>query len=464
MWVAEQIRVSVAKNNLLLPIAEYSLRISDIMLGEKTSREKARKTISLCPNIITPNTIPEFCIPPKISPQQELKTVDWSKTSPVGKVSFSPEKGSSPEREVAVREPFINTHPTLIQVESVDETPYDQGFSDEESTNADPQSQAALSLPHLAKAQTCYGFCTLLESPHTRRKESLFHSHPNACPLPLIAGSRGRSKTYSSRTSSLPHSPSSSFSLTKLTSGRLSRGGSRLVALQRQSTLDSDTTSSAESSPFSSPLLARPPPKSSLLKALSHDRLLSQTMRKAVLSRNNSLSTDEVSSTDNSPNIIRRASDAGLVEPLPSAFTLAPPAIFPIDLVLHRERVMKESLAPVGREGALRLSAEYSLDNQRLRVRLISAEGLYAIAVDPKSINCSIAICLLPGKIQKQRSAVIKRSRNPLFKEDFFFYGISQEDICCRSLRFKVVNKMSSMKRDYILGDCEILLKSLLSM
>ncbi|XP_070986316.1 C2 calcium-dependent domain-containing protein 4C-like [Oncorhynchus clarkii lewisi] len=466
MWVAEQIRVSVAKNNLLLPIVEYSLRISDIMLGEKTSREKGRKTISLCPNIITPNTIPEFCIPPKISPQQELKTVDWSKISPVGKVSFSPEKGSSPEREVAVREPVINTHPTLIQVESVDETPYDQGFSDEESTNADPQSQAALSLPHLAKAQTCYGFCTLLESPHTRRKESLFHSHPNACPLPLIAGSpgpRGRSKMYSSRTSSLPHSPSSSFSLTKLTSGRLSPGGSRLVALQRQSTLDSDT-SSAESSPFSSPLLARPPPKSSLLKALSHDRLLSRTMRKAVLSRNNSLSTDEGSSTDNSPNIIRRASDAGLVEPLPSAFTLAPPAIFPIDLVLHRERVMKESLAPVSREGALRLSAEYSLDNQRLRVRLISAEGLYAIAVDPKSINCSIGICLIPGKIQKQRSAVIKRSRNPLFNEDFFFYGISQEDICCRSLRFKVVNKMSSMKRDYILGDCEILLKSLLSM
>ncbi|XP_041715774.2 C2 calcium-dependent domain-containing protein 4C-like [Coregonus clupeaformis] len=464
MWVVEQIRVLVAKNNLPFLIAEYS--ISDIMLGEKTSREKRRKTFSLCPNIITPNTIPEFCIPPKISPQQELKTVDWSKTSPLGKVSFSPEQDSSPEREVAVREPFINTHPTLIQVESVDEAPYGQGFSDEESTNADPQSQAALSLPHLAKAQTCYGFCTLLESPHTRRKESLFHSYPNACPLPLIAASTGpcgRSNTYSSRPSPLPHSRSPSFSLTKLTS-RLSPGGSRLVALQRQGTLDSDTTSSAESSPFSSPLLTRPPPKSSLLKALSHDRLLSRTMRKAVLSRNNSLSTDEGSSTDNSPNIIRRASDAGLVEPLPSAFTLAPPAIFPIDLVLYRERVMNESRVPVGREGALRLSAEYCPDNQRLRVRLISAEGLYAISVDPKSINCSVSICLLPGKIQKQRSAVIKRSRNPIFNEDFFFDGISEEDISCRSLRFKVVNKMSSMKRDYILGDCEILLNSVLSM
>ncbi|CAB1338811.1 unnamed protein product [Coregonus sp. 'balchen'] len=457
MWVVEQIRVLVAKNNLPFLIAEYS--ISDIMLGEKTSREKRRKTISLCPNIITPNTIPEFCIPPKISPQQELKTVDWSKISPLGKVSFSPEQDSSPEREVAVREPFINTHPTLIQVESVDEAPYGQGFSDEESTNADPQSQAALSLPHLAKAQTCY------EPPHPEERVSVPQLPQRLPPPPdrCLYRACGRSNTYSSRPSPLPHSRSPSFSLTKLTS-RLSPGGSRLVALQRQGTLDSDTTSSAESSPFSSPLLSRPPPKSSLLKALSHDRLLSRTMRKAVLSRNNSLSTDEGSSTDNSPNIIRRASDAGLVEPLPSAFTLAPPAIFPIDLVLYRERVMNESRVPVGREGALRLSAEYCPDNQRLRVRLISAEGLYAISVDPKSINCSVSICLLPGKIQKQRSAVIKRSRNPIFNEDFFFDGISEEDISCRSLRFKVVNKMSSMKRDYILGDCEILLNSVLSM
>ncbi|XP_010894459.1 C2 calcium-dependent domain-containing protein 4C [Esox lucius] len=468
MWLVEQIRVSVAKSNLPFPVSEYSFRIADIMFGDKTQREKGSKATSRCPNIITPNTIPEFCIPPKISPPQELKTVDWSRPSPVGQVASLPDKDSCPEKEVAVRQPFIHTHTTLIQVESVDEMQGDLGFSDEESTNADPQSQAALSLPHLAKAQTCYGFCTLLESPHTRRKESLFHSDPGACgiPLPLIASPsapRGRSHTCSSRPSPLPRSPSSSFSLSKLTS-RLSPGGSRLAALHRQGTLDSDTTSSTESSPFNSPLLTRSPAKSSLLKALSHERLLSRTMRKAALSRNNSLSTDEGSSTDNSPNVLRRASDAGLVEPLPGAYTLAPPAFFPMDLVLYRERVMKESLVPVGIEGTLRLSAEYSPGNQRLRVRLISAEKLYAFTVDPKTINCSISICLVPGKIQKQRSTVIKRSRNPIFNEDFFFDAISEDDISCRSLRFKVVNKMSTMKRDYVLGDCEILLNTLLSM
>ncbi|KAJ7994516.1 hypothetical protein DPEC_G00250290 [Dallia pectoralis] len=468
MWAVERIRVSVAKSNLPFPVAEYSFRFADIMFGEKAQCEKASKPPSLCPNIITPNTIPEFCIPPKISSLQEPKMVDWTKSSPVGKVASLPDKETSPNKDVAGRQPFIHTHPTLIQVESVDEMPCDPVFSDEESTNADPQSQAALSLPHMAKAHTCYGFCTLLESPHTRRKESLFHSDPSTCglPLPLIAAPsapRGRLHTCSSRPSPLPRSHSSSFSLAKLTC-RLSPGSSRLAALHRQGTLDSDTTSSAESSPYSSPLLTRSPPKSSLLKALSRERLLCRTVRKAALSRNNSLSTDEGSSTDNSPCVLRRASDAGLAEPFPGAFTLAPPAIFPIDLTLYRERIMKESLVPVGMEGTLRLSVEYSPGNQRLRVRLISAEGLYAITVDPKTIHCNISICLLPGKTQKQRSTVIKRSRNPIFNEDFFFDAVSEDDISCRSLRFKVVNKMSTMKRDYVLGDCEILLNTLLSM
>ena len=126
-------------------------------------------------------------------------------------------------------------------------------------------------------------------------------------------------------------------------------------------------------------------------------------------------------------------------------------------------RSLKECLITVGREGTLRLSAEYCSDNQRLRVRLISAEGLYSMSVDPKSINCNISVCLLPGKVQKQRSTVIKKSRNPIFNEDFFFDGICAGEISIRSLRFKVVNKMSTMKRDYILGDCEILLNSVLS-
>lgn len=454
MWVVEKIRVSVERTNLPLPIAEYSFKIGDIMFGDKTSIDKSKKAL-LCPNIITPDTIPEFCIPPKISTPVEGKCMEQGRQTPCIRVSLC-DRGS-PKKEVIARE-LSNNH--IIQVESVDDGPFDNGCSDEETTNADPQSQAALSLPHLAKAQTCYGFCTLLESPHTRRKESLFHNDPNSSGIPLVLP-RSRSNTCSKSASPILKSSSSpsSFSLNTLAS-RLSPKG---FTLHRQGTLDSDTTSSAESSPFSSPLLNRCPPKPSLLKALNHEKLLYRNLRKVAMSRNNSLSTDEGSSTDNSPNIMRRASE-GLVEPLPCGFGLAPPAIFPMDLVLHRERVMKENLVPVGRDGTLRLSAEYCPENQRLRVRLISAEGLYALSVDPKSINCSVSLSLMPGKVQKQRSTVIRKSRNPIFNEDFFFDGITEDDLCQRWLRFKVVNKMSSMKRDYILGNCDLPLTSIVTL
>ncbi|XP_071388311.1 C2 calcium-dependent domain-containing protein 4A [Centroberyx affinis] len=449
MWVVEKIRVSVERSNLPLPSAEYSFKIGDIMFGEKVDKPKR---ISLCPNVITPDNIPEFCIPPTIPSLPEVKSTEHSRAAPI--IRVSPCERESPEREVPWHESLT---PHIIQVESVDESPHDNGCSDEQTTNADPQSQAALSLPHMAKAQTCYGFCTLLESPHTRRKESLFHSDPGSLALLLP---RSRSSTCSRVSpSTSPSSSPSSFSLNALTS-RLSPRG---YSLNRQGTLDSDTTSSTESSPFSSPLLTRCPAKSSLFKALSHERLLCRNMQKAMVSRNNSLSTDEGSSTDNSPNVMRRASE-GLMEGFPSSYSLAPPTFFPMDLTLHRERVMKESMVPIGKDGSLRLSAEYCPDNQRLRVRLISAEGLYALSVDPKIINCSVSLSLVPGKVQKQRSTVIRKSRNPIFNEDFFFDAISEEDLSKRSIRFKVVNKMSTMKRDYLLGDCDLPLSSIVTL
>lgn len=443
MWVVEKIRLSVERSNLPILPAELSLNISDIMFAEKPKR------IFLCPNVITPDNIPEFCIPPTIPSLQEMKNLEHRRAICAPRVSQS--ERTSPETEVTPQE---QRNPHIIQVESVDESPYD-GCSDEETTNADPQSQAALSLPHLAKAQTCYGFCTLLESPHTRRKESLFHADPGSSPLLLP---KSRSSVFSKVSpSTSPSSSPSSLGLNTITS-RLSP---RSYTMSWQTALDSDTTSSTESSPFSSPLLTRCPGKSSLFKALSHELLLSRNLRKAMVSRNNSLSTDEGSSTDNSPNVMRRVSE-GVIEGLPSTYTLAPPTIFPMDLTLHREqKVGKEKKVPIGKDGTLRLSAEYCADNQRLRVRLISTEGLYPLSVDPKIINCSVSLCLLPGKVQKQRSTVIRKSRNPIFNEDFFFDGVSEDKLGQQSLRLKVVNKMSTLKRDYLLGDCDLPLSSI---
>ncbi|XP_029431576.1 C2 calcium-dependent domain-containing protein 4C-like [Rhinatrema bivittatum] len=445
MWFLDKLRVTAESGSRGLSFP--SLATDRIVLGKEPVSSKRGAAF---PNVLTPDKIPEFCIPPKL-------------TVPLGIGVTPPHYRSTPNIRAAVTEPggahgiarglHLNLPVTelhVIQIESVDDAPADFGYCDEESTNADPQSQAALSLPHLPKAQTSYGFCTLLESPHTRRKESLFHSDPvNLLGKPCLHA-RPRSNTYCKGVSS----PAPA------------RFSPRSIFLHRQGACDSDTTSSTESSPFSSPLLKRSLPRSSsLFKALSQDRLFSRAFRvnnKSVTTRNNSLSTEEGSSTDSSPNITRRASE-GLIELVSSpSCSFSPTSIFPLDLMYSRERFIRENTVYLDRGGVLRLSAEYCPHNKRLRIRLISAEGLYHTSVESKSINCCVSLCLGPGKIQKQRSTIIRKSRNPIFNEDFFFDGVHQEDLYNRSIKLKAVNKGSSMKRDFLLGKCELHLISIL--
>ncbi|KAG8440220.1 hypothetical protein GDO86_006125 [Hymenochirus boettgeri] len=375
-----------------------------------------RQRPQTCPNVLTPDRIPEFCIPPRFPSKRALKMRPFHRSVPdLYGTDYNLGVLTPPE-----------TH--IIQVDSAEDS------LEEESTNADPQSQAALSLPHLPKMQTSYGFCTLLESPNTRRKESLFHNDPSNLPLFLP---RSRSNTTSYPAASCP----SSFSL-------------RLHPLSRSGTLDSDTSSSTDSSPFNSPLLNRSFPRgNSLLKAISQEKLFSLTLKgkgRIGMSRNNSLSADECSSTDSSPSTIRRISD-GMMD-----------SIFPMDLLCPRERFVADNSVILDCGGSLRLSAEYCPTAQRLRVRLISAEGLYQSYADPKTINCFVTLSITPGKHQKQKSTVIRRSRNPIFNEDFFFENLSEAQLRCHCLKLKAVNKMFGMKRDCVLGQSELPLQSIL--
>nr|XP_048280172.1 C2 calcium-dependent domain-containing protein 4B [Myodes glareolus] len=119
-------------------------------------------------NVLTPGRIPEFCIPPRL---------------PVPCVPESPLPAAAlPWRCAAEPDLWLRT-PTDCD---------DNDFDHTGRTDWDPRSQAALSLPHLPRARTAYGFCALLESPHTRRKESLFLGHPGV-PRP---GLRHRAHTY----------------------------------------------------------------------------------------------------------------------------------------------------------------------------------------------------------------------------------------------------------------------------
>ncbi|KFW84573.1 C2 calcium-dependent domain-containing protein 4C, partial [Manacus vitellinus] len=260
-------------------------------------------------------------------------------------------------------------------------------------TNVDPQAQTAMSLPYVPKAQTSYGFATLMESPHTRRKESLFHSeHSSLCPSPVTSPSAQRRAKLNGESS--PRGPAD-LGAALMHPGRYFSGG------------ESDTCSSAESSPFGSPLLSR---SVSLLKLFSQESQSKVIKLKQSVARNSSLSTDD-SSADTSPSAQRRARSTPAGAQPPTA---------------------------------------------------LSAEDLYDALVDLRSINCCVSLCLNPGKLQKQRSTIVKNSRNPIFNEDFFFDGLGPGHARKMSLKLKVVNKGSSLKRDTLLGEKELPLTALL--
>lgn len=214
--------------------------------------------VSVYANVLTPDRIPDFFIPPKLicCPPEESLTPEPQHCSSLrpsasdhaicsqsprarsSKNPCSPRLFSRLGGDTRNLQKSANRH--IIQIESADEPV--AGSSVGVNTNADPQSQTAMSLPYVPKAQTSYGFSTLVESPHTRRKESLFHSDPN--------------------------SP-----LTSPNSQRRSKGGTLLTPADTNSYRyfsggESDTCSSADSSPFNSPLLSR---SASLLRSITQE-------------------------------------------------------------------------------------------------------------------------------------------------------------------------------------------------
>ncbi|XP_062815647.1 C2 calcium-dependent domain-containing protein 4C [Anolis carolinensis] len=420
MWLLEKIRGSVENG---------ASRGND-------SPDKQSKG-PLYSNVLTPDKIPDFFIPPK------LPTVPAEAEGAEGKVK-SPMGTSASEQNLSAgkpqRSPRLPTKAAsesknllkaasrhIIQIESADEWLSEEDFS----TNADPQSQTAMSLPYVPKAQTSYGFATLVESPHTRRKESLFHSeHTSLCPSQASSPGSQRRTAPSAESA---HLNPLDISMSLMNPYRYFSGG------------ESDTCSSAESSPFGSPLLSR---SVSLLKIFSQESQSKVIKLKHSVARNSSLSTDD-SSADTSPSSQRRMRCA---TPPTGAVGGADP----------QEHLHKEHTISLSKGGSMRLAAEYNPSSARLRVRVVTAEDLYDKHCDARSINCCVALYLNPGKVQKQRSTIIKNSRNPVFNEDFFFDGLGARNVKKMSLKVKVVNKGSSLKRDTLMGEKELPLTSLL--
>ncbi|XP_077390462.1 C2 calcium-dependent domain-containing protein 4C [Festucalex cinctus] len=415
MWVLDKIRGSVETGVL--------------RHGEDSNKKGATPPYT---NVLTPDKIPDFFIPPKLvschpepeaaKPNEGLQPSTSEQTIGGGRKIGAPKSPRLVAKLAGDTKNLLkaaNRH--IIQIESADDIVAGD-------TNADPQSQTAMSLPYVPKTQTSYGFTTLKESPHTRRKESLFH-----CDLTSPMTSPNSQRKTPGKGDGGKHLNPADCNTSHMNPYRYFSGG------------ESDTCSSAESSPFSSPLLSR---SASLLKIFTHETQAKVVKAKRSFARHSSLSTDECSSAEPSPSLQRRLH-------IPSFHCGSAPAP---DHGSQREHTVN-----LHKGGSVRISAHYDAGTSRLRVRVLAAESLYDKHFDIKSINCCVSVYLNPGKMQKQRSNIIKNSRNPVFNEDFFFDAVGPLQVKNLSLKFKVVNKGTSLKRNTLLGEREVLLSKLLS-
>ncbi|XP_036382200.1 C2 calcium-dependent domain-containing protein 4C [Megalops cyprinoides] len=399
MWFMGKIRESVEN---------FPFEVGRTLGMKEELSAKAHLSSKLHSNILTPDKIPDFCIPPRLSPGPPSRVESTSAKSRLQSITSGIQAGTPRP---------INTAPPprhIIQIENVDRIGKANGKGKAGIGVGSPHSLAhsrAWSLHHMAG---------LYESPNTRRKESLFLSEFTGHSLERTA--------YRPPGRPLAVSP--------------------CKALSEQGSTESDTLSSNDSSPHGSPVLTRSLSSSALLKLFGQDSPVGHLSRS---SSKQSLGGDSCGSLEEH-GLSGSSMSPGEVAPVPLCGSLAPPVLFPLDLLHCQERLQREHVLPLQGRGRVRLSAERDRTGTTMRIRVVSVEDLHDGAPEGRLVHCCVCLYLTPGKRQRQNSATIRNCRNPIFNEDFFFTDLSDECLRSLALRLKVLDKASSLKRDAVLG------------
>ncbi|XP_030047828.1 C2 calcium-dependent domain-containing protein 4C-like [Microcaecilia unicolor] len=435
MWLIEKIRETV----------ESSFSSEDQRSPVKDDNSSMKEKITRLPNnVLTPDTIPDFFIPPTFS----SSSVNWKKKLTVAQklpllhnVSKSFAKIPLANVEHLYKKNgnevtrLSNCH--VIQIEGAEDI-----YIEEMSKNKCLQDKNYLSdLPSLSLQQgrDCYGIISFQGSPHTRRKESLFHVDV----MNILQQRQGLlSKTCLNSTSVQPCflGPPELSNIYKMSAN--------------EGIADGESLTSTDSFPFNSPLLPRSLSRSSLFKLFAQGNTLDEVatpVSKQFL-RRKYYSADEWNSSENSPGSSINTNVTDFLSP----------AAFSFDFLQCQERQQKEHIVHLDRRGIVRLSAEYDSCNTTLRVRVIAAQDLYDKSFKAKNVNCHVVMYLIPGKVQRQKSTIIKNSKNPIFNEDFFFDAVLTDDLKAMSLKIKVVNSGISIKMKSVLGSKIVLLAELM--
>lgn len=349
-------------------------------------------------NVLTPDKIPEFCLPPRLCKR-------------------------GPELEAEKTPPFVFSQNQILKSGHFSTTSHAK-TKDVKTKNGDTSLAWKATKKPLPFSAEGYGLAGVYESPNTRRKESLFHSK-----RPVYVLDRNM-PTAAPRRAKQTHPPK------KTVSGFLPLFLCKSLS-ETWSTV-TNIPSSSDSSPISSPYSVKSSlyttPNSGRLKAtVSCPSLTDKTEDGGKWKRGN------VTASPSSPSSLEK-----------NSANLTPPRLFPLDVLQCQERLQQEHVLPLQGRGRVRLSAEHATFSNSIspslstvRVRVVSVEGLWS-PTDRRTLNCIVSLCLTPGKLQQQESATIRNCRSPVFNEDFFFTELSQKDLMEMQLRLKVVDKAAA--------------------
>uniref|UniRef100_A0A8C5D8X7 C2 domain-containing protein n=1 Tax=Gadus morhua TaxID=8049 RepID=A0A8C5D8X7_GADMO len=338
---------------------------ADACLSPKTTLSK-----NLNNNILTPDKIPEFCLPPKLF---RRKSLAWN---PEGPQEYCFPSGALLQKKKKT---------------SQDTTHDEESFRDAcLGGTATAKTRRVRPPPFSAEG---YGLAGVYESPNTRRKESLFHG---TCPGYVFDRSQRCAMQVANQTGSTERDP----------------------------------VSEAASS--------------------SSCHLVVNTNTRAHRWRpRNEHSTGLHRGLTSAPAAAAAAVTSG---PGARLMTLVPPTVLPVDTLQCQKPLQHEHSIPLLGGGYVRLSTERiplplsssTSGTFTVQVRVVSVEGLMRDDADQRPLSCALSLCLVPGKLQLQKSATIRNCSHPVFNEDFFFTELSEETLSVLELRLKVMDRSAS--------------------
>ncbi|XP_069138262.1 C2 calcium-dependent domain-containing protein 4C-like [Argopecten irradians] len=430
---------------------------------------------------LTPKNIPEFVIPKsgESSRRQssELESIDEDvpfrgfsprssiassgKNSPI-QSSFGSNSCLNVPRNSTSRSAPVSPRHEIKHIVCQGST-HSLNYSDngEEYTNSDPLSFAAMSLPHFRTKTSTYGFTTLTQCPHTRRKESLFHAESDSL-IPYkrtnsFEGLRVRYDKewpptyYLSDSNGLSYNNDSPQPPAVTITPSATEPEVDEAPTERHISLSAMHLSNSLDVNYSLPYF-----KSKLKYYRRRSSLLG-------------LDDEEAYITDHNTESKQRRSISALYA-CPKDNTLKRHSS--PQLRTSKESVEKASVPKpritfgdaqcqfLVQHGELKFAFQYLAKSKQLKVSILRAENLGGHGKTDQNMNAYVKVYLLPGKLQKQCSEVVKHTRCPVFEQEFYFTGVSLEQLHAMTLRIKLLHKGHNLRLPEFIGKVDVNLDS----